>query len=296
MILYKKRSYLHSLLFLGLLLYGCGEKQQAEVAIENFDTPPQVTITLHSQLALDFPLDPAPQLSTDDTLGTGEAGGAKVNAAYAAFKRKRGNQSQSGALPDFKANHEYQSLKRYENIDSERYIIKFEKSPDRSSDGIRETVKLQDKPLVFAGRGYNINAFEKEMIPAIDVDYATHLVATLPEPQAEEAEDLMDLKAGYSRDTKFLVYNSTRSAFGKKLPPLIDSKPEQKRSMKLAAPLEKNQDSILVFPSGKESIVVLRKAEQQFDLLRGNEMLNKKQFKASSVKVPETSNKTPSTR
>ncbi|MBT6347324.1 MAG: hypothetical protein HOJ49_11360, partial [Nitrospina sp.] len=67
MILYKKRSYLHSLLFLGLLLYGCGEKQQAEVAIENFDTPPQVTITLHSQLALDFPLDPAPQLSTDDT-------------------------------------------------------------------------------------------------------------------------------------------------------------------------------------------------------------------------------------
>jgi hypothetical protein len=169
------------------------------------------------------------------------------------------------------------------------------KRPEKPSDRIRKTVKVQDKPLIFAGRGYNISAFEREMKPAIDVDYATHLLVIPPEPSAREIKDRLDPKAEYSRDTKYLVYNSTRSAFGELPPPLIDNKPEPVRSAEPAIPLERNPDSFLLFSRGEESLLVLRKAEKQFDLLAGNESLNKKQFQASSVKVPGTSKKTPST-
>ncbi len=295
MTLLKKRSNLCSLVFFCLIFFGCGEKPAGDVVVENFDTPPQVTITLHSQLELDFPLDPDLQSQAVDAEASGNVPNNKIDTLYAELKNKRKNRSQSGSLPDYKANNNYQSLKRYENIDMDRYTITFKKSPEKLSDGIRETVKVQDKPLIFAGRGYNINTFEKEIKPAIDVDYTTHLVAIPPEPLVGEIKDHMDLKAEYSKDIKFLVYNSTRSAFGEFPPALAEEKPASQPQAEPAIPLERNPDSVLLFPRGEKSLLILRQAEKQFDLLTGNESLNKKQFKASSAKDSETSNKTPST-
>jgi len=263
--------------------------------MEGFDSGPQVKITLHSQLELDFPLDPDPKLQTADTNELGKIPDRKIDEISAKQKKRESKRSPSRLLPDFKADTDYQSIKRYEKIDPERYAITIKKHPEKPSDRIRKTVKVQDKPLIFAGRGYNIYAFEKEMKPAIDVDYATHLLVIPPEPSAREIEDRLDLKAGYSRDTKYLVYNSTRSAFGELPPPLIDDKPEPARSAEPPTLQERNPDSVLLFPRGEESQLVLRKAEKQFDLLTGNESLNKKQFQASSVKVPGTSKKIPST-
>jgi hypothetical protein len=199
--------------------------------------------------------------------------------------------AQSGKQPEFKMDTEYQALKRYENLDPESYAITIEKSPQKPP--IRKTVKVQDKSLIFAGRGYNISAFEKGDKPAIDVDYATHLMAVPPVPTGSQLRERLDPKGEYSRDTKHLVYNSTRSAFGKFPPPLVKNKPELSRKADFATPMERNPDSVLLFPRGEKSLLVLRQVEKQFDLLTGNELLNKKQFKAS--KVSGTSNKTPNT-
>jgi len=293
MSIFKKRPCLSTLVFFSLLVSGCGEELKGELVMEGFDSGPQVKITLHSQLELDFPLDPDPQLQTADTDEFGESDNKFIAGVYAKLRRSASLRSQR-RLPEFKADMAYQSLKRYETIDPGRYVITIKKGPEKP-DRIRKTVKIQDKPLIFAGRGYNISAFEKEMKPAIDVDYATHLVVIPPEPSAGEIKDRLDPKAGYSRDTKYLVYNSTRSAFGKLPPPLIETKPESLHTAEPAIPLERNPDSVLLFPRREESLLVLRKAEKQFDLLVGNETLNKKQFQASSVKVPGTSKKTPST-
>ena len=292
--LLKKRPYLSTLVFFSLLVSGCGEKLQGEFVMEGFDSGPQVKITLHSQLELDFPLDPDAQLQTVDTDDLGEGTNKFIAGVYAKLKKSASLRSQLGRLPEFKADVAYQSIKRYEKIDPEHYAITIKKGPEKP-DRIRKTVKIQDKPLIFAGRGYNISAFEKEMKPAIDVDYATHLLVIPPDLSTQEIEDKLDLKAGYSRDTKYLVYSSTRSAFGKLPPPLIETKPESLHSAESTIPLERNPDSVLLFPRREESLLVLRKAEKQFDLLVGNETLNKKQFQASSVKVPGTSKKTPST-
>ena len=58
----QKRAYFCVLLFFVLLVSGCGEKPEDETSLEIIEGPPQVTITLHSQLKLNYSLDPDPQL------------------------------------------------------------------------------------------------------------------------------------------------------------------------------------------------------------------------------------------
>jgi hypothetical protein len=289
-----KNLILGTLVLSCFILSGCGNKPEGEVVVDNVDTPPQVTITLHSQLELDYILEPSPQLQTGDK----QVASTKIDQIYAEVKKKMKKGSRPANLPESKADSDYQAIPRYEKIDPQRYAITIKKSPEQPS--VRKTVNVQDKPLIFAGRGYNISAFDREIKLAVDVDYSTHLVTVPPEQHIEKAKDQLDLTAGYSRDTKNLVYNATRSArFGKRLPsliekePTIENKPESLRSVESEIPVERNPDSVLLFPRGKESLLVLRKAEKQFDLLVGNESLNKKQFRAP--KAPETNNKIPST-
>ena len=290
----QKRVYLYALLSCGLFVSGCGgEDTKSEVSFEVVEGPPQITITLRSKLDLDFSLDPDLQLevSQEDTNEFEESENKFIAKVYAKPKRSAKLQSQLGKQPVFKTDIEYQALQRYENIDFERYAITIEKSPQKPP--IRKTVKVQDKSLIFAGRGYNISAFEKGNKPAIDVDYATHLVAVPPVPTGSQLRERLDPKAGYSRDTKYLVYNSTRSAFGGFPPPLVENKPEPSKKADSAVSAKRNPDSVLLFPRGEKSMLVLRKADKQFDLLAGNESLNKKQFKDS--RFPGTSKKTPNT-
>lgn len=291
--LFQKRVYLSFLFSFGVFVSGCGGEPEIESDLVITDGPPQVTITLHSQLDLDYSLDPAPQLQISDA-ETDEFAGVDnkfIAGVYAKLKRSAMLRSQAGRLPAFKTDTEYQSIQRYEIMDAERYAITIKKSPQKSQ--IRETVKIQDKPLVFAGRGYNIFAFEKEIKPAIDVDYATHLKAVPSDPTGSHLREHLDPKSGYSKDTKYLVYNSTRSAFGKLPPPLVESKLEPSQKAEPVVPPKRNPDSVLLFPRGEKSLLVLRKAEKQFDLLSGNESLNKKQFNDS--RAPGTSKKTPKT-
>ena len=290
----QKRVYLYALLSCGLFVSGCGgEDPKSEVSFEVVEGPPQITITLRSKLDLDFSLDPDLQLevSQEDTNEFEESGNKFTAKVYAKPKRSAKLRSQLGKQPAFKTDIEYQALQRYENIDLERYAITIEKSPQKPP--IRKTVKVQDKSLIFAGRGYNISAFEKGNKPAIDVDYATHLVAVPPVPTGSQLRERLDPKAGYSRDTKYLVYNSTRSAFGGFPPPLVENKPEPSKKADSAVSAQRNPDSVLLFPRGEKSMLVLMKADKQFDLLAGNESLNKKQFKDS--RFPGTSKKTPNT-
>ena len=290
----QKRVYLYALLSCGLFVSGCGgEDTKSEVSFEVVEGPPQITITLRSKLDLGFSLDPDLQLevSQEDTNEFEESENKFIAKVYAKPKRSAKLRSQLGKQPVSKTDIEYQALQRYENIDFERYAITIEKSPQKPP--IRKTVKVQDKSLIFAGRGYNISTFEKDNKPAIDVDYATHLVAVPPMPTVSQLRERLDPKAGYSRDTKYLIYNSTRSAFGGFPPPLVENKPEPSKKADSAVSAKRNPDSVLLFPRGEKSMLVLRKADKQFDLLAGNESLNKKQFKDS--RFPETSKKTPNT-
>ena len=278
--LFNKRVYSSLLILSGFLVSGCGGGSETETSLGITEGPPQVKITLHSQLELDYSLDPDTQVQVSEA-DKGEFAGVDkelIEGVYAKLKKTAMLRSRKGRQPDFKSDTEYQSINRYENIEKGRYSITIEKRPQRSQ--VRDTVKIQDKPLIFAGRGYNISAFEKENKPAIDVDYSTHLVATLSDPTGSNLIEHLDPDSEYSRDTKFLVYNSTRSAYGKLPEPLVESKPESLHKAEPDTPSERNPDSVLLFPRGQKSLLLLRKAEKEFDLLTGNEALNRKKFKA----------------
>jgi hypothetical protein len=273
----------------GLLVLGCGENPEDNSALEMAKGPPQIKIALHSQLELDFSLDPAPKLrvSKIETDKLGAVDNKSIAGVNENYKKISILPPQSARRQAFEKDTEYQSIQRYEHMES--YAITIEKSVQNSQ--IRKTVKADDKPLVFAGRGYNISAFERENKPAIDLDYATHLLSVNREPTSLHLKKKLDSEGRSSRDRKYLIYNSTRSAFGKLPPPLIESKPELSIKSEPLIPPKINIDSVLLLPPEGKSILVLRKSKKQFDLLTGNESLNKKSFQAS--KVLETSKKTP---
>jgi hypothetical protein len=198
--------------------------------------------------------------------------------------------SRPGSQHEFKADTEYQSIQRYEHKASQAIIIK----KDLQNSQTRKTVKVQDKPLVFAGRGYNISTFGRNSKSAFDLDYSTHLLPMHPEPMGSQLRGRINRENENFSNTKYLIYNSTRSVFGKLPPPLVESKPELSKKVENETTLERSPESVLLFPHGGESMLILRKAEKQIDLLAGNESLNRKKFKDS--KALETRKKIPNTQ
>jgi hypothetical protein len=259
---YRKLILATELTFLSLAL-GCGGSEEEEVVVIP-DSPPQITITLRSDITLEQPLEPDPQFDK--------------SAAIKKGKKKRTILGRKDTpLPAYKADAGYLSIDRFEEIAPARFEISFEKKPPKKQ--IRKTVKLQDKPLVFAGRGFNIEVFEHAVNPAVEVDYASHLREPPKKPSAIGVVDHLDPKGEYSKDTKNLIYSATRAAFGKMPPPLVEAEPIEPKT-RLAGLVEKNPDSILRFPSGEESIAVVARDEKRLDLLIGNESLNKKRFRS----------------
>jgi hypothetical protein len=256
-----------NLIFLSLAL-GCGEKEEEAVVFvipeSILNAPPQITIILRSDITLEQPLDPDPQFDK--------------STANNKIEKKRKILGPKGAhLATFKADIGYQSIDRFEEMAPVSFEISFEKKPPKTQ--IRKTVKLQDKPLVFAGRGYNIKTFDHAVKPAVEVDYVSHLREPTKQALAKGIADHLDLNGEYSKYTKGLIFSATRAAFGKMPPPLLEPKPIEPKPQ-FAGLVEKNPNSILRFPPGEESIAVIARDEKRLDLLAGNESLNKKRFRS----------------
>jgi len=264
--IHQKLTYFLAALFLSFSL-GCGGSEEEEVVVIP-DTPPQITITLRSDILIQQPLDPDPQLDKSAEIKKDNEKKKRV-----IFGRK------APPMPAFKADSEYQSLDRFEGASLETFKLKFEKKPAKKEKRTRKTVKLQDKPLVFGGRGFNIEVFDHEVSPAVEVDYVSHLREPPPQTQPIGAADHLDPSGEYSKDTKGLIYGETRVAFGKMPPPLVESEPKEPKTEILSS-LEKHPDSVLVFPPGEKSIAVVSRDENSLDLLSGNETLNKKRFRS----------------
>ena len=264
---YRKLSFLISGLFLFLSL-GCGASEEEEEVVVIPDSPPQITITLRSDMNFEQPLEPDPKI--DESKKIEQEAGKKKRFI---FGRK------TSPVSGFKADAGYQSIDRFETVSPETFEIKFEKQPTKPKKRIRKTVKLQDKPLVFGGRGFNIEVFEHALNPAVDVDYASHLREPPPLVEPIGATDHLDPDGEYSKDTKGLIYGETRVAFGEMPPPLVETKPVEPKKQS-TGPVEKSPNSVLVFPPGEESIAVVARDENSMDLLVGNENLNVKRFRS----------------
>ena len=248
--------------------YGISGAEQEEEFVKITDSPPQITITLRSDFIFEQPLEPDTQInkSAEKVLFFG-------NKKRATADRKK------PTLSTFKADEGYQSIERFERVSPKTSEISFEKKPKPSKRKIRKTVKLRDKSLILAGRGFNIQAFDKASDLVLDVDYTSHLREQAQQNSTISSEDHLDPAGEYSKHTKDLIYGETRAVFGKMPPPLLKSNAVGSQSQELI-PVEKNPNSVLVLLPGKESITIVLRDEKPLDLLAGKETLNKKRFRS----------------
>ena len=263
--IYRKLIFFVVPVFLPLSL-GYGESEEEVVKVPK--SPPQITITLRSDFTITQSLDPNPQYEKTEELKPGEG-----------KKKKERFGRMIPSKPAYKADVNYQSLNRFENSVTEIFKIDLEKKNELKDKRIRETVELQDKPLVFGARGFNIEVFGHEKLQAIEVDYVSHLRESPPLLKPVGEVDHLDPKGEYSKDTKELIYGETRVIFGKMPTPLVEPEPVKVKE-ELEKPLEKHPDSIVVIRPGKESIAVILRNEKSLDLLAGGEKLNKKRFRS----------------
>ena len=111
------------------------------------------------------------------------------------------------------------------------------------------------------------------------MDYTSHLREQAKYIPSIGSEEHLDPAEEYSKHTKDLIYGEARMAFTKIPPPLAKSN-TFKSQAQVQIPIEKNANSVLILPPGKESISVISRDEKSLDLLVGNEALNKKRFRS----------------
>jgi len=264
---YQKLPFALAILCLSLNFYcGISEAEEEEELVKIPDSSPQIAITLRSDFIFEQPLEPDPQTN-------------KLAEKVQFFgKKKRGTADRKNStLSTFKADKSYQSIERFERVSPETFEISIEKKPKSSKKTIRKTVKLRDKSLILAGRGFNIQTFVKASDLKLDMDYTSHLREKAQYIAPIDSEEHLDPVGEYSKHTKDLIYGEAQIAFGKMPPPLAKSNDFESQAQ-VQIPIKKNPNSLLVLSPGKESIAVISKDEKSLDLLSGNETLNKKRF------------------
>jgi len=247
---------------------GTGEAEEEEDLVKIPDSPPQINITLRSDFIVEQPLEPDLQVNKS------------AEKVQLFGKHKRGSTDRKKpTLSNFKTDESYQSIERFERVSPETFEKSFEKKSKSSKKIIRETVKLGDKSLILAGRGFNIQTFVKASDHKLDMDYTSHLREQAKYIPSIGSEEHLDPAEEYSKHTKDLIYGEARMAFGKLPPPLAKSN-AFKSQAQVQIPIEKNPNSVLILSPGKESITVISGNEKSLDLLVGNEALNKKRFRS----------------
>jgi len=232
------------------------------------DSPPQITIILRSDFIFEQNLEPDPQ---------------KNSAAKAKFLEKniKGIVDQKKPLVfTFKEDKNYQSIERFEMVSPAEFEISFNKNTRPSKKKIRGAVQLKDKSLILAGRGFKFQTFDMSSDLPLGLDYTSHLRGQVEYIPPIDTKTHLDPTVEYSKFTKDLIYGETRAAFSK-MPPSDVKRNIVEPEAKMPISVEKNSNSVLVFPPGKSSIAVISRDEKPIDLLIGNEILNKKRFRSN---------------
>ena len=267
--LYQKWFY--TLLVLCLILNissSLSEADGEEKTVKIPDSPPQITITLRSDFIFEQNREPNPQKN------------AAVKTRFLEKNKKEILDQTKPLLSTFKIDNSYRSIERFERVSPKAFETSFKNNTNASKKTIRKTVQLKDKSLILAGRGFNIQTFDTLSDLPIGLDYTSHLRDQVQYVPPIGTEPNLDPKGEYSKHTKDLIYGETRAAFGK-MPPSVVKHNIVAPKVKMPVYVEKNLNSVLVFPPGEKSIAVISRDEEPLDLLLGNETLNKKRFRSN---------------
>ncbi len=171
----------------------------------------------------------------------------------------------------YKSDEEYLALTRYE-----RFAPPTKKPVKGNGQKVRDTVATGDKPLTLGGRGFDFKGRQAQPKAGRFGNFAHRLQKPFPKMETIP-EDHLDLQLVQAKSSKDLIFHPMRPALGKYNRQKVYLKGEKPDDRKPQV-LQEISDTKLLLMEADNSLLVLRRSRQSWDLLSGNEKINRNEF------------------
>jgi len=175
----------------------------------------------------------------------------------------------------YRRDDKYLSLDRHEPPYPD--AIARDTKQDNDKPGSPETITAAQKPLILAGKGFDIQGFQFRSKEPLHVDFLRHLEKPAAQNKTDAPRDKLDLNLVQVKSSRDLIFHPSRPALGS-LPPI----PPEERSEPLKEKrfvVEEIPQTRVHFMDSRESALLLLPPDRPLDLLIGNEKINRKQFR-----------------
>jgi len=169
----------------------------------------------------------------------------------------------------FKKDKEYLSMNRFERPALEA------RRPAVARQSVRDTVVVVDKPLVLAGRGFEIQKFQPRASQIVPTDFLEHLTRPVAKRKPVHRERL-DLQLIQVKSSRHLIFHPLGPALSQLQKPAHRN--DLKRRQKKPHNLESIPETKLLFNESGKSDLLLRPGSESLDLLIGNEKINRREY------------------
>ncbi|MBI5427175.1 MAG: hypothetical protein HZA02_02725 [Nitrospinae bacterium] len=248
-----------------LSLAGCSGGKKMEIKI------PQVEIGLRSELDFD-------RFLKGKTEGLAKVQGLPGLPARKEEAAAGEPQPAKTAMDDsYKTDKEYLALKRFE----QPLPIRESKTAHGVSPGETETVQplTGEKPLIFAGEGFDIRIFEEKSREKMNFHSTSRLEAPPVPETAETPPERLDLREDRIASRKSLVFRARAGGFPQPVPTDSEAaKGPGKGKRKEAASVEKIPETRVFLTESGPSRLLLAEPETKIDALMGNDSVNRHRF------------------
>ena len=180
--------------------------------------------------------------------------------------------------PSYLSDDEYIALNRHERL--------FLQTPGEKRSGLsvhlvpepRDTVNVRDKPLIFAGKGFEIDDFRGLSEERLYFRFTRHLERDLPLVPPAKPREKLELDVEHTASTRDVVFHSPRAAFNKPLASDVEVVEEHVVEKKQPY-VRRTPETKVLLEKGYDTNIVLEPSDKTMDLLIGNETLNREIFK-----------------
>lgn len=266
--LFLKTVFIHTVIFLWFVLLlsgvGCSGSEPAKPG------KPKIIAELRSELDFgEFAKKPEIK-GKESTTSADEAG------LFAGKGAEKGKKSLWEGLPK-KVDPAYLALTRFEppprEIKKKRAALLKKKKTSQFV-----AFRPRDKPIIFGGRGFELQGFEEASKLRLFPGFYRIIDPPL-ELEGPEKKETLDLSVEKLKEKKELIFHTRSARFGKIKFDLAEEEFEKKVPKKKVSMVTEISETQVLLSQPKDEMLLLQPAENEMDLLIGNEEVNRAAFR-----------------
>lgn len=140
-----------------------------------------------------------------------------------------------------------------------------------------DTIRIQDKPLILGGRGFELRGFEEASRQKLFPGFY-RIVSPPLEPDGREPKEKLDLSVEKLKENMELIFHTRTARFGKIKFDLAEEEFETKVPPKKVSTVPAIDETKILLSQPKDEMLILQPGEQTMDLLIGHEEVNRAAF------------------